>query len=254
MALEKTNGVILKSIKYSETDKIITCYTENFGKIQCIAKRARQKKNTFGASLDLLTYANLIIVKNGVKNIYLLRETNIVRSHYRLQENLPRLFAALYMAELIQELTGFEDKKPEVLLLFLKQLEMLQQGEEIEKVTHIFEIRLLTLLGYCPQLDKCLFCSTAPLAPKVGFSHSMGGIICPTCYKKKRPPSSFISMGSVNFLRQAVKLHLSKTPRLQLTASSKKELQSLLYSFIVYHLEKKIHSYRFLYPQAKETR
>ena len=152
MALEKTNGVILKSIKYSETDKIITCYTENFGKIQCIAKRARQKKNAFGASLDLLTYANLIIVKNGVKNIYLLRETNIVRSHYRLQENLPRLFAALYMAELIQELTGFEDKKPEVLLLFLKQLEMLQQGEEIEKVTHIFEIRLLTLFGLLPSI------------------------------------------------------------------------------------------------------
>jgi len=252
MSLEKTHGIILKSIKYSDTDRILTCYTEKYGKIQCIAKRSRRKKNPFGPSIDLLTYAEIVVVKKGIKNIYPLREAIILRSYHRLYTDLPRLYAAFYMAELIQELTCLEDKRPEVLLLFLRHLEMLQKGEDVEKLVHIFEIRLLALLGYCPQLEKCLICLSPPESSRVGFIPSMGGIICPNCFQKKKLPFFIISMGSLNFLRQAVKFHLAKTTRLYLSPYSKKELQKVLYSFIIYYLEKDIQSYRFLLDSLKD--
>ena len=246
MALEKTYGIILKSIKYSETDRILTCYTAKYGKIQCIAKKSRNKKNTFGSSIDLLSYAEIVIVKRGIKNIYPLRDAVIVRSWHSLQGDLPRLYAAFYMVELVRELTCLEEKRPEILTLLLQQLEMLHKGEDIEKLIRIFEIRLLKLLGYCPQLEKCLFCLNSPMSLKVGFIPSMGGIVCPDCFRKKRVPFFVISQGSLNFLRRAIKLQLTKTTRLQLTSYSKKELQNLLHYFIVYYLEKEIHSYRFL--------
>ncbi len=252
MALERISGIILKSIKYSDTDRILTCYTSEYGKIQCIAKKSRNKKNGFGSSIDLLYYVEMVILKKGVKNIYPLREAVIIRFWRCLHGDLPRLYAAFYMAELIRELTCFEEKRPEILTLFLQKLEMLQKGEDIEKLVRIFEIRLLKLLGYCPQLEKCLFCLAPPVSLKVGFIPSMGGIVCQNCFRKKRVPFFVISQGSLNFLRQAIKLQLSKTSRLQLTSYSKKELQNLLHYFIVYYLEKEIHSYRFLNTCLKD--
>jgi len=256
MSLEKVNGIVLKSIKYSDTDRIITCYTQEYGKIQCIAKRARKQKSNFTSNIDLLTLAEMVIVKKGIKNIYPLREAIILQSYHRLYEDPPRLYAAFYMAELIQELTSIEDKKTEILALFLRQLDMLQKGEDKEKLTFIFEARLLTLLGYQPQLEKCMFCSAPPSSAassssssasiKMGFIPSMGGIVCQDCCRKKRISGIGVSPGSLNFLRQAIKFQLLKTDRLCLTAANRKELQSLLHSFIVYHLDKEIRSYRFL--------
>jgi len=266
MSLEKVNGIVLKSIKYSDTDRIITCYTQEYGKIQCIAKRARKQKSTFTSNIDLLTFAEMVIVKKGIKNIYPLREAIILQSYHRLYEDPPRLYAGFYMAELIQELTSLEDKKPEILTLLLRQLNMLQKGEDKEKLTLIFEARLLTLLGYQPQLEKCMLCSAAPAAApssafssassspstspptsgKMGFIPSMGGIVCQDCCRKKHISGIFVSLGSLNFLRQAIKLQLMKTDRLCLTAANRKELQSLLHSFIVYYLDREIRSYRFL--------
>jgi DNA repair protein RecO (recombination protein O) len=276
MSLEKVNGIVLKSIKYSDTDRIITCYTQEYGKIQCIAKRARKQKSNFTSNIDLLTLAELVIVKKGIKNIYPLREAIILQSYHRLYADPPRLYAAFYMAELIQELTSIEDKRPEILALFLRQMDMLQKGEDKEKLTLIFEARLLTLLGYQPQLEKCMFCSALPSSSaslssatasksssksssssslsssssssstKMGFIPSMGGIVCHDCCRKKRISGIGVSLGSLNFLRQAIKFHLLKTDRLCLTAVNRKELQSLLHSFIVYHLDKEIRSYRFL--------
>ena len=246
MALEKIKGIILKSIKYSDADRIITCYTHEYGKIQCIAKRVRKPKSNFTSSIDLLTYTEMVIVKKGVKNLYPLREAVILQSYHRLYGDLPRLYTAFYMAELVQELTSLEDSRPEILALILRQLEMLQKGEDREKLTLIFEARLLTLLGYQPQLERCLFCSDPPLSSRIGFMPSMGGIVCQSCCRKKRISSLSLSLGSLNFLRQAIKFELAKTSRLYLTSSNRKELHSLLYSFIVYHLEKEIRSYRFL--------
>ncbi|MEW6381304.1 MAG: DNA repair protein RecO [bacterium] len=246
MSLERINGIILKSIKYSDTDRIITAYTQEYGKIQCIAKRARKQKSNFTSSIDLLTHAELVIVKKGVQNIYSLREAVIIQSYHRLYDDPPRLYTAFYMAELIEELTPAEDRKPEILALILRQLDMLQKGEDREKLTLIFEVRLLALLGYQPQLEKCLFCSTPPVSSKIGFIPSMGGIVCQSCCRKKRISCPDISLGSLNFLRQAVKFQLAKTDRLYLTAANRKELMSLLHSFIMYHLAKEIRSYRFL--------
>ncbi|MEW5801518.1 MAG: DNA repair protein RecO [bacterium] len=246
MSLEKVKGIVLKSIKYSDTDRIITCYTEEYGKIQCIAKRARKQKSNFTSNIDLLTHAEMVIVKRGIKNIYPLREAIIAQSYHRLYDDPPRLYAAFYMAELIYELTSLEDKRPEILTLFLRQMEMLQKGEDKEKVILVFEVRLLTLLGYQPQIEKCLFCSAPPLSFKVGFIPSMGGIVCSACAQKKHISGIGVSPGSLNFLRQAIRFQLLKTDRLHLTAANRKELQSLLHSFIVYHLDKEIRSYRFL--------
>lgn len=246
MALEKIHGIILKSIKYSDTDRILTLYTNTYGKIQCLAKRSRQNKSPFIASIDLLTYAEIVIVKRGVKEIYPLREAIILRSFYHFHNDLPSLYAAFYMAELVRELTGYEDKRPEILYLLLQQFEMLRQGEDIDKIIYIFEIRLLTLIGYCPQLEHCLLCRTTPSSLKVGFVPTMGGIICNDCSQKKHIHFKVISQGSLNFLRQAIRLQLTKTNRLHLTPSNKSELHNLLHSFIVRYLEKDIHSYRFL--------
>ncbi|MCL6584068.1 MAG: DNA repair protein RecO [bacterium] len=246
MSLERTTGLILKSIKYSDTDRIITCYTHKYGKIQCIAKRARRQKSNFLSNIDLLTYAELVIVKKGIKNIYPLREAVIIQSYHRLYEDPPRLYAAFYMAELIQELTPAEDKKPEILSLILRQLDMLQKGEDREKLTLIFEVRLLSLLGYQPQLEKCLFCLAPVESSKMGFIPSMGGIVCQSCCQKKHISCPSISLGSLNFLRQAIKFPLNKTDRLCLTSSNRKELLSLLHAFITYHLCREIRSYRFI--------
>ena len=105
MSLEKTDGVVLKTVEWSETSLIVTLFTRDFGKISAIAKGARRLKSPFESALDLLSLSSVVFLKKSGESLDLLTEAKLQRRFRSAQVGLLPLYCGYYAGEVINALT-----------------------------------------------------------------------------------------------------------------------------------------------------
>ena len=142
-------------------------------------------------------------------------------------------------------MVGEKEEDGAVFSLLLHFLRLLNREELSEDYVRIFEIRLLTLLGYQPQLDRCLVCH-GELEPDTlnWFNLKKGGVVCPTCHAGL--DGLPISLGTSRILKAARSYPLSKIRRIRFTAQASDESRRILSNFVEYQLGKKLKCLRFL--------
>ena len=101
MGLYRTNAIVLRSIKLSETDKLVTFMTEEFGKVKCVAKGARKIKSRFAGSLEPMTYVYLIYFGKENQQLYSLNSADIIQSFHLLRDDFQKLYTGIYLNELV---------------------------------------------------------------------------------------------------------------------------------------------------------
>jgi len=99
--IEKSQGIVLNSIKYGDSSKIVTVFTKDFGKIAFIAKGARVAKSKFGASLELLTVSEFTFYNKLSSDLLLLSNSDIIKSNIKLTKDSNKLLVGLMIAEVI---------------------------------------------------------------------------------------------------------------------------------------------------------
>src|SRR6185436_2567111 len=105
MAAEKTRGIILRVVEFSETSCVVTLFTEDFGKVGALAKGARRPKGPFEGAIDLLALVRIVLIRKSSDTLDLLTEAKLERRFRSPQRELARLYAGYYVAELLSELT-----------------------------------------------------------------------------------------------------------------------------------------------------
>ena len=90
-SIVKTEAVVLKSMKYRETSKIITFYTRDFGKVKAIAKGARQPKNKFGSSLEPMSYVLVVLYRKEHRDLQLISQCDLIKTFRHLSEDLDKM-------------------------------------------------------------------------------------------------------------------------------------------------------------------
>jgi DNA repair protein RecO (recombination protein O) len=88
--ITKTEAVVLKSMNYRDSSKIVTFYTRGFGKVKCIAKGARQMKSKFGAGLEPITNVSLVLYKKEHRELQLVSQCDAIKTTVSLSEWLWR--------------------------------------------------------------------------------------------------------------------------------------------------------------------
>src|SRR5205085_2277279 len=190
---EKATALVLRTADWSDTSRIATLWTREFGKVRVLAKGGRRLKSNFESALDLLTVCSIVLLRKSSGSLDLLTEARVVRRFPRLRSDLAALYAGYYIAELLADWTEDYDPHPS---LFDEALETLQAlgtslpGQQ-QPVTGLrlarFELVLLRELGYSPVLEACAVCGTdlKSVLPTGGqgsfFSPAAGGLVCPTC-------------------------------------------------------------------------
>jgi DNA repair protein RecO (recombination protein O) len=188
LAAEKALALVLRTTDWSETSRIATLWTREFGKVRALAKGGRRLKSNFESALDLLTLCSIIFLRKSSGSLDLLTEAQVVERFPRLRADLPALYAAYYVAELLADWTEDYDPHP---VLFDEALRTLQTLGSPEAPTGPrlarFEMVLLRELGYSPALEVCASCG-GPVAPAggLGFSPAAGGVVCLQCRAKHR--------------------------------------------------------------------
>ncbi len=231
----KTTAIILNSLDYGESDRILTFYTEEFGKLKGIAKGARRSKKRFPNALEPFSLLHVIFSKRERDTLVLIENCDIINHHPGIRENLDKTLVSSYLLELTDKFTQ-EGKKDMALFQLLKNfLHMIDSGIHSEELIRFFEIRILKLSGYEPIFDRCMLCNKPVSHDELyRFVPSKGGIKCKTCHQNSF--DSFpVSVGTIKSLLLGKEIDIQKINRINLSDQSAQESKIILSRFI-HHL------------------
>jgi DNA repair protein RecO (recombination protein O) len=187
VAAEKALALVLRTTDWSETSRIATLWTRELGKVRVLAKGGRRLKSNFESALDLLTLCSIVFLRKSSGGLDLLTEAQVTERFPRLRTELPALYAAYYIAELLSDWTEDYDPHP---FLFDEALAALRTlgtpGVATGPRLARFELVLLRELGYSPVLTHCAACGEAITGASVAFSPAAGGVVCRSCQARHR--------------------------------------------------------------------
>jgi len=181
MAAEKATALVVRGTDWSETSRITTLFTREFGKVRGLAKGGRRLRSNFEIAFDLLTVCDIVFLRKSHGGLDLLIEARLVEKFPALRNDLTSLYAGYYVAELLADSTADYDPHPALFDAALAILRELPENQASR--TMAFELVWLRELGYSPRLNGCASCNTpVPEAvTRVQYSPAAGGIVCSSC-------------------------------------------------------------------------
>lgn len=179
MGFIKSGGVVIKEVNTGEADKVVTILTKSHGKISGYAKGARRPKSPLVAGTQFLCYSDFVFYKG--KDLYNISSCDVTEAFYEIRNDIIKLTYAAHMADIIQDVIQEEQPAGRVLQLFLNTLFMLAKTDKKpELLSRIFEIRLLSILGYTPYVRSCVECGSEDYTG-MSFSFLKCGLLCNNC-------------------------------------------------------------------------
>ena len=210
MAAEKAVGLVVRTHDWSETSRIATIWTREFGKVRVLAKGGRRLKSSFEVALDLLTVCSIVLVRKTSGGLDLLTEARVDERFAGLKKDLRALYGGYYIAELLGEGTQEYDPHPALYDRSLDIMRKLAAGGEVNGLISGYELSWLDELGLRPVLDRCAVCETlVPDAERVIYSALAGGLVCDNCAATQRDRRS-LSQPGLETLRELAAGELPK--------------------------------------------
>jgi DNA repair protein RecO (recombination protein O) len=190
MSAEKSQGIVLRAVPWSETSFVVTLLTRDFGKISAIAKGARRLKSPFESSLDLLAKSHTVFIPKQHDSLYLLTESKLIRRFRSGQIALLPLYCGYYVAELLLTLLEEHQKGAELFELCDQTLMDLDSGCSPPEVVLRFEMQMLRVLGHLPTFHLCASCGNPVESDRdrqtTRLGIAAGGVLCPDCLPGQR--------------------------------------------------------------------
>ncbi|MFL5917967.1 MAG: DNA repair protein RecO [Gaiellaceae bacterium] len=181
----KTEAVVLRSFRLGEADRVVHLYTLARGRVGAVAKGIRKTKSRFGARLEPLSHAELML-HEGSGELQTVTGVELLHSHHAAREQRYRLGVGLVGAEAMLRLFTEQESNPrafQALTRFLELLDELRPATTragLDPLVLSFQLKLLWLSGYLPHLTSCANCGRTD-APLIGYSAAAGGAVCAEC-------------------------------------------------------------------------
>jgi DNA repair protein RecO (recombination protein O) len=183
VAVYRSKGIVLRSIRYGEADRILDLYTRDGGLVSTIVKGIRRTKSRFGARLEPLSCVDFVAYQG--RTLDTVTQAEVLRSFRGIREDLTRFEAAAGMVGSVRALSGGDEADRRVFNLLYNGLVALEERDSgFEAVEAAFGLKLSILAGYAPQLDACLSCDANLLEttePHYYFAPNLGGVLCSDC-------------------------------------------------------------------------
>ena len=159
MGLVETEGIVLRTIKLGEADKIATVLSRHEGVVRGVAKGARRLKSKFGASLEPFTHIQFTFFEKDARELVTLTHAEITKSYFELTRD-DRVLAPLeYLAGIVIEFAPLRAPDERFFRLLSAALETLSaQPQGVEEVVRYCEVWALKLAGFLPDVSRCSVC------------------------------------------------------------------------------------------------
>lgn len=230
----RTEALVLKGRDYGEADRILTLYTPHAGKIGGIAKGVRRARSRKAGHLDLFTRSNLLLAKGRQLDVITQAET--VETFRSLRDDLWRSTYSHYVADLVDSFSPENHPNYPLYVLSIVTLRRLAAASDLDLVLRSFEVQLLGLTGYRPQLHRCLHCNSDIEPVPNRFSAKMGGVLCPACAGTDAA-APVITVPALKVLRNLQTNEDAMLLVRNLDREVHSQVERLLQDYIVYRLE-----------------
>lgn len=241
-----TSAILLRSIDYGESDRVVTLLGRDTGCLGAIARAARKSQRRFGGGLGLCSVGEAALRERGGAELLTLERFDVRISYQSLGTDVARMGHAAYMAELLAKLCAPRQAEPQIFDLALSFLGHLDgDGADLVRL-RIFELALLRHLGFAPTLDECAVCGRADLSTgdsiDVRFLPDRGGVVCHACAGRGRPMRPVVRMALAAMSRATLADAGAVTPPADVARGCREALQEL----IAVHLSAPLRSLEFL--------
>ncbi len=245
MPLAKEQGIVLRSVKLGEADKIVTVMTQGSGKVRGVAKGIRKTTSRFGARLEPFTHVSLLLYR-GRGSLDTITQAEIVAPHPSLRSDLSLFAAGETMLEAVDKVAEEHERNVRLFLQLLAGLRALDARPAAPAaVAESFMLKLLSLSGFHPSLTACASCGAPD--PEL-FEAGQGGAVCPSCAEPGVGPASRAALQYLARLGLADLTEAGAFP--EPDGRVRKESRALLFGFAEYHLERRMKSLPLLVRTA----
>ena len=245
MAIQKSEGILLRRQDLRETSIILTFYTRGFGKIKGIVRGVRGPRGQYGGgALEIFSLDEIVFYERKRSDIYTISQYDLINFFNPIRESLEKLSYAMYLAELIDSVTSLADPNDDAFELLLNSLKLLEADASPRRVARIFEIKLLYLFGLMPSMELCSACGRK--AEEAGrFSIIHGGLICKECCRTEKETLPILP-GTAKFIEHVLSSPFDRAARVKVAMAVGKELESILRRFLDYHIERRLKTVQFI--------
>lgn len=203
MALGKSTAVVLGSFPLGESDRVVTFFARQYGKVRGVAKAARRLRSRFAGALELGTLGELVFFDTGRSDLVRVDHFDVVRPFARVRDALDRLGQTAWMAECVARLTADRDPNAALYGLLVRALRSVEAGVPPRRVAVVFGVRAIEALGHRLRIDACAACGAraVPRRGAVAVDVDAGGVLCPRCALSARAAPR-VDAASVSTLRR----------------------------------------------------
>lgn len=249
MATLRTEALILRSVDFAESDRILHLLLPGSGRMTVIARGARRSVKRFGGTLDLFNQLHVQIERRRSAAMSRLDSAQLTRSFGPLRSDPARFAMGCYLLELLDRLAPEGGSPQDMRRLFefaLTALGAVAARRPDARLRVILELRALAALGLTPELRRCVRCGRSLEAgAAVDFHVAEGGPLCGGCAARLTGLMR-IHLGTLRALEQSLRLDLEQLDRLVLPRSALEEARRLIARFRHFHLGLELRSERFL--------
>ena len=179
MGLGKSAAVVIGSFDLGESDRVVTFYAREHGKVRGVAKASRRMRSRFGGALELFTLGELVFFDTGRSDLVRVDHFDVVEPFAALRGDLERLGQGSWIVECVGRLTAERDPHAALYGLLTRALGALAAAARPARVAVCFGVRCLDVLGHRPRLDRCAECGRPYPFPRPALDE--GGVVCERC-------------------------------------------------------------------------
>ncbi len=236
MSLKQSEAIVLRTYPLREADLLVTLFTRAEGKVKGVARAAKKSKRRFGGALEPLTWVRAYYDDREGQELARLDSCDILESPLSSTVDYPRVVALEHVAEMLDELLPDRESNDAIFRLAVSVLHQLRAGSIWMPLTY-FQLWLVRLVGFLPELGECLTCGGA-LNGSVAYYHALAdGVMC---VQHKRLASSKLAPESRELAAQMFRAPVESFADEPWVASQYADLRRFLIQIIERHIERKL--------------
>lgn len=221
--IEKLEGIVVKSVDYGESSKILNIFTKEYGLIGVMSKGCKKIKCQLRVASELFTYGDINLYYKKDK-LSVLISTDIKNQLKNIRKDLVKLSYLNYITELTLQVFKQYSKYSNIYNLYISSILKIEEGFDSKIITNILEIKYLEYLGIELNLSECVLCGSKDV---ITLSVKNGGFVCPKCIDGEY----IVSKKTIKIIQMFKYLDISKISKLDISDEVKNEIDLFINNY-----------------------